>query len=127
MNNKTTLPLNDVIFKHAADAPLFTKYKSLFPGIGFAAGYKVLQRIYKFGGQPIVSDYLNSHPDISQAFTQTFGEKYGKSLISACAGSIIGIGEVALLPLDALKIKVQTGTVVTFDLIKSEGIRGLYR
>jgi hypothetical protein len=48
-------------------------------------------------------------------------------LISACAGSIIGIGEVALLPLDVLKIKVQTGTVVSMDLIKSEGVRGLYR
>lgn len=27
------------------------KYLSLFPGLGFGAGYKILQRVYKFGGQ----------------------------------------------------------------------------
>jgi ABC-type sugar transport system substrate-binding protein len=28
--------------------------QSLFPGLGFGAGYKILQRVYKFGGQPYV-------------------------------------------------------------------------
>jgi hypothetical protein len=27
------------------------KVASLFPGVGFGAAYKVLQRVYKFGGQ----------------------------------------------------------------------------
>ena len=33
---------------------------SLFPGFGYAAGYKVLQRIYKFGGQPYFNDLIAS-------------------------------------------------------------------
>lgn len=41
-------------------------------------------------------------------FDRWFGSKLGKTMISATAGSLIGIGEVALLPLDALKIKAQT-------------------
>ena len=43
--------LNKVIFKHKADASVPTKLLSLFPGLGFAAGYKISQRVYKFGGK----------------------------------------------------------------------------
>ena len=47
--------VNGVIFPTAAtNSSLFNKYISLFPGISFAAGYKILQRMYKFGGQPFV-------------------------------------------------------------------------
>lgn len=44
-----------------ADAGAFAKYASLFPGISFGAAYKVLQRVYKFGGQPYVKDFLTKH------------------------------------------------------------------
>lgn len=69
--------LNAVIFKKHSDASVGRKFLSLFPGLGYAAGYKVLQRIYKyylapsasllicrltiarrFGGQPYANDYL---------------------------------------------------------------------
>lgn len=33
--------LNTVIFKDKASAPAGTKFFSLFPGLGYAAGYKV--------------------------------------------------------------------------------------
>lgn len=36
-----------VVFKDAANATVGKKFISLFPGLGYAAGYKVLQRIYK--------------------------------------------------------------------------------
>lgn len=79
---------------------------SLFPGLGYAAGYKVLQRVYKFGGQPFVNDYLTSHH--RSKFVSAFGERNGKSMMQATAGSLVGIGEIVLLPLDVLKIKRQT-------------------
>ena len=49
----------------------------------------------------------------------------GKTLTNALAGSLIGIGEVALLPLDVLKIKAQTNPEVLegrglVDLLKTE-------
>jgi hypothetical protein len=69
--------LNNAIFQKSAQATVFQKWKvrvaslptrselphsrlvdfplkSLFPGLGFGAGYKVMQRVYKFGGQPFV-------------------------------------------------------------------------
>jgi hypothetical protein len=49
-DGKTLSNLNKIIFKHKADASVFRKATSLFPGLGFAAGYKILQRTYKFGG-----------------------------------------------------------------------------
>ena len=70
------------------------KYASLFPGLGFAAGYKVTQRVYKYGGQPFVRDYLDKHH--KTVFTNAFGEKTGKTIMHATAGSLVGIGEIAL-------------------------------
>lgn len=36
-----------------------------------------------------------------------FGDKNGKAMMEATAGSFTGIGEIVLLPLDVLKIKRQ--------------------
>lgn len=98
--------LNSAIFKEASSAGVFTKATSLFPGIGFGAVYKILQRVYKFGGQPVVKDWMKER--YGKEFDGQFGHRMGQTLISATAGSLIGIGEVALLPLDALKVKAQT-------------------
>mmetsp|Transcript_47754 Transcript_47754/g.108370 ORF Transcript_47754/g.108370 Transcript_47754/m.108370 type:complete len:238 (-) Transcript_47754:189-902(-) len=98
--------LNLAIFKESANASIFRKWQSLFPGLGFGAVYKVTQRVYKFGGQPFVRDFLNQ--SFGDSFRGLFGPKAGKTIMSATAGSIMGIGEIALLPLDALKIKAQT-------------------
>ncbi|KAK6583759.1 hypothetical protein PZA11_003489 [Diplocarpon coronariae] len=121
--------LNTVIFKDSASAPASSKFVSLFPGLGYAAGYKVLQRIYKYGGQPFVRDYLATNH--GSAFDRTFGEKTGKAMMSSLAGSIIGIGEIVLLPLDVLKIKRQTNPEAfrgrgVVRIVKDEGL-GLYR
>ncbi|OMH78439.1 putative mitochondrial carrier [Zancudomyces culisetae] len=118
MNNQTKIftsgqPLsqgistfNKVIFRDAAEKGYFRRFTSLFPGLGYAAGYKILQRVYKFGGQPVVKDYLNKH--YGSDFTRVFGKRNGNAIMFATAGSLIGIGEVVLLPLDVLKIKRQT-------------------
>ncbi|KAL8844116.1 MAG: hypothetical protein Q9176_001522 [Flavoplaca citrina] len=121
--------LNKVIFKDKADAAITRKLTSLFPGLGYAAGYKVLQRIYKYGGQPFVRDYLALHH--GDSFDRTFGKGTGKAMMSATAGSIIGIGEIVLLPLDVLKIKRQTNPEAfrgrgVFRIVADEGM-GLYR
>nr|POF17670.1 mitochondrial gtp/gdp carrier protein 1 [Quercus suber] len=98
--------LNSVIFKsHAAD-PAVRRFFTLFPGLGYAAAYKILQRVYKYGGQPFVRDYLSKHH--GPTFDNAFGKSTGKTMMHATAGSLIGIGEIVLLPLDVLKIKRQT-------------------
>ncbi|CAI5713921.1 unnamed protein product [Peronospora effusa] len=121
--------LNQVIFRDAYEKPVFTRYRSLFPGLGFAAGYKVSQRIYKFGGQPVVKDYMfKNHAGF---FEHTFGERNAKTMMHAAAGSLIGVGEIALLPLDVLKIRAQTNPAAiagkgVAHIFKTEGF-ALYR
>lgn len=126
----TVTNLNHTIFKEAAAKPgVVHKIGSLFPGIGFGAAYKILQRVYKFGGQPVVRDWM--HRNYGQQYENAFGPKLGKTISSATAGSLIGIGEVALLPLDALKVKAQTSPEQlrgrgVYDIFSKEGM-GLYR
>lgn len=54
MNNSSTSSFNQVIFKDKAKMGFVPRYLSLFPGLGAAAGYKILQRVYKFGGMYVV-------------------------------------------------------------------------
>ncbi|KAJ5216783.1 high copy suppressor of abf2 [Penicillium chermesinum] len=133
MSNQTRITsvtgFNQVVFKEYANASVGRKFTSLFPGLGYAAGYKVLQRIYKYGGQPFARDYLAKHHGSS--FDATFGKGNGKAIMHAFAGSLVGIGEIILLPLDVLKIKRQTNPEAfrgrgLFKIIADEGM-GLYR
>ena len=129
MNNVSkTASYTSIIFRDAAEKSIASKYASLFPGFGFAAGYKIIQRIYKFGGQPIAKDFLTTR--YGKCFEDIFASK-SKVMIHATAGSIIGVGEVVLLPLDILKIKMQTNPNAImnrniFKIIRDEGF-GLYK
>lgn len=79
--------MNQVIFKDKAAAPIGRKFVSLFPGLGYAAGYKVLQRIYKYGGQPVARDFLGKH--YGRDFENAFGKKTGKAIMHSTAGRYI--------------------------------------
>jgi Mitochondrial carrier protein len=76
-----------------------------------------------------VRDYLAKHH--GNDFDSAFGKGTGKAIMNATAGSLIGIGEIVLLPLDVLKIKRQTNP----DAFRSRGFlrivadegMGLYR
>ena len=76
--------LSTIIFREHATSPLGRKLLSLFPGLGYAAGYKVSQRIYKFGGQPWFNDLIVSR--YKSQFTEAFGERKGKLMMQATAG-----------------------------------------
>lgn len=126
---QTAANLNVAVFRGAAGAGLGAKAGSLFPGLGFGAAYKVLQRVYKFGGQPVVLDALSRR--WGDNVEERFGRKTGRTLLAAVSGSLIGIGEVVLLPLDSLKVKAQTSPEQlrgrgVLDIFRKEGF-GLYR
>jgi hypothetical protein len=76
--------LNKVVFKDKANVSAARKFVSLFPGLGYAAGYKVLQRVYKYGGQPVARDYLAQH--YGKDFESAFGKKTGKAIMHSAAG-----------------------------------------
>ncbi|KAJ3097704.1 hypothetical protein HDU97_004588 [Phlyctochytrium planicorne] len=68
----------------------------------------MLQRSLQFGLHPIVSEQLTKN--YGATFRTTFGDKWHRTMIAASGGILIGVAEVILLPLDALKVKGQTGS-----------------
>ena len=121
-----------IIFREAHSQTAFRKYTSLFPGLSFAAGYKILQRTYKFGGQPFVREAMtNAFGDHVDRFTG--GDKTRSKLwLHALSGALVGVGEVVLLPLDVLKIKSQNNPAALrgrglLSILREERISGLYR
>lgn len=121
--------LSKTIFAKAYDKGFFGRWMSLFPGVNFGVAYKVLQRTYKYGGQPMLKDFMKKH--YGKNFESAFGKKGGKDMLNATSGSLIGLGEIILLPLDVLKIKAQTNPQSlagrgVVDIFRSEGM-ALYR
>jgi hypothetical protein len=96
--------------------------KSLFPGLSFGAAYKVTQRAYVWGGQPAVKDFFSKH--------SRSHDKFSKTRCDGAAGAVMGMGEVALLPLNALKTKAQTNpdyqTGGLSRLVQEQGLTRLY-
>lgn len=125
MNNKESFTRQNwqaVVFQDAVSRGALGRFQSLFPGLGFGAAYKITQRVYKFGGQPYVKDFVKKlyKPQGSA----------GKTFCDGLAGSMMGAGEVVLLPLDVMKIKAQTnpeyrGKGMAF-LLRNEGLANLY-
>jgi Mitochondrial carrier protein len=111
---------------------LFARYASLFPGLSFAAAYKILQRVYKFGGQPVATDFMTTRfGAYADALTGCDAAK-SKLLLHASAGAMIGVGEVVLLPLDVLKIKSQNNPAALagrglISILRQEKLSGLYK
>jgi hypothetical protein len=120
--------LGAVILRDAQTHSFFRKWLSLFPGVSFGAVYKVLQRTYKFGSQPILREHMATK--YGDSFNSAFGRN-ARDMTNACSGALVGIGEVFLLPLDVLKIKSQTNPEVlkgrgVVDIFVNENFR-LYR
>lgn len=121
-----------IIFRDAHGAGALKKYTSLFPGLSFAAGYKILQRVYKFGGQPFVREAMEKR--FGSRVERAVGGDKGKTKmwLHAMSGAFVGVGEVALLPLDVLKIKSQNNPEALkgrglLTILREERLSGLYR
>lgn len=52
---------------------------------------QVLQRIYKYGGQPVARDFLTAH--YGQNFEDAFGKKTGKAILHSTAGRFVVGGQ----------------------------------
>jgi hypothetical protein len=116
-----------ILFQKAANEGPLRKYSSLFGGFGYGALYKVSQRIYKFGGQPVFNDFLTRTVFASSDGNSSKATKFWSNAIS---GALMGACEIVLLPFDVMKIKSQTNPEIRkiglSGLIKQEGIAGLY-
>lgn len=113
------------------DPSFVNRYMSLFTGVSFAAGYKVLKRVCTFGGQPFVRDALTARYGDYAKMVCGGDERNAKVLIQAAAGSIVGVGEIVLLPLDVMKIKCQNNPTALrgrglLEVLQTERISRLY-
>jgi len=72
---------------------------------GFLAGlsYKLVQGTFRYYTQPTIKHIFHENQQIHGVFQQTFGEKFWKPMMEAAAGSMTGLLEVGLLPLDTIK------------------------
>lgn len=122
-----------VIFRDAhAEPSLLRRYTSLFPGLSFAAGYKILQRVYKFGGQPFVREMMARRYGDRVDAAAAGDKQKAKMWLHALSGALVGVGEVVLLPLDVLKIKSQNNPEALrgrglLAILREERLAGLYR
>lgn len=112
----TTQHVSKIIFREAVNDSFAKKVKIMYPGLSYAVLYKIAQRVYKFGGQPLARDLLMGHTGSATGTPSTYvqflrshlSERNSRIAVEASAGCLVGIGEVMLLPLDILKIKAQT-------------------
>jgi len=118
---ETNKNLKNVILKNNSNLGWLGGFRTLYPGLGFATGYKLSQRVYKYSGQHYLKNFLLNN--YKENFDKTFGKKYGNTMISAISGSMIGVGEIGLLPLDVLKIKSQTNP----ESLKGRGLSNIAR
>jgi len=108
-----------LILQDSCSATPMAKVRSLFPGLSAGAAYKITQRGFVWGCQPLVKD----------VFRNRFKMKSGV-FCDGLAGSIMGMCEVALLPLNALKTKAQTNPEYRsrgmMHIFREQGVMRLY-
>ncbi|KAI9325368.1 putative GGC1-protein of the mitochondrial carrier family [Obelidium mucronatum] len=99
--------IRQIVFKEAAGRGIVKEIASLYPAFGWAVGYKIMQRSLQFGMHPIINTHLRAQYE--PRVRDQVGSKWARTVIAATGGVLIGCTEVLLLPLDALKVKGQTG------------------
>lgn len=117
--------LSKALFNNTTTANnFFDNWMSLYSGMPWGFTYKTVQRAYKLGCQPLVQGYLEEHHAV--LFQDVF-QQHSQSAMHAAAGGMLGLGEVFLLPIDAMKIKYQTNKaayqgVNVLEIIKAENV-----
>lgn len=109
--------------------PAGRRLGALYPGVGYAMGYKACQRAFQYTVQPLLAARL----DRTEVFRTVFASRE-RTCRHAVAGAIMGTGEILLLPLDSLKVRAQTGTLPTghgltrtLSIFAAEGVEGAWR
>ncbi|KAJ1544622.1 hypothetical protein HK405_008510 [Cladochytrium tenue] len=102
--------VSKVVFRDAAGKGLTRELASLYPAFGYAVVYKMLQRSLQFGMHPVFD--AHARHTFGPAVQATVGDVWARAVTAGAAGIAIGVCEVVLLPLDALKVKRQTGVRV---------------
>jgi hypothetical protein len=74
--------------------------RSLYNGFGFSLTHRFIQRMYGYGGQPILREYAKKQTNAQSKTERILCDWY--------TGALIGFGETLFMPFDLLKVKKQT-------------------
>jgi len=129
---RTWRNVGSVVFKGLPEEgrTVASRVAHMYPGSKWAITYKVSQRVVKFAGQPVLRDALHGN-GTDKVFTDALGPKWGKPCLEACAGTVVGVCEVVLLPFDRMKVLAQTNRDAVAgrsfaDIIRREGLGAMY-
>jgi len=119
-----TSNITQVLFQTNKPFSLYTQVPSLYRGIGYGLWHRCSQRMYGYGGQPILRSHIEKYYDAKT--------KKDRILCETVAGAVIGVGESMFMPADVLKVKKQTN-IGTFGgrsfitILRNEQLREMYR
>ena len=116
--------VSEIIFNTCNKTSLMSRCIPLYNGIGFAMMHRCNQRMYGYGGQPILKDIIERKYDGKT--------KNDRVLCETLAGLVIGAGESIFMPADVLKVKKQTNPAAfnnksIIDILRRESYRELYK
>lgn len=113
MSNQETLVvsgkksnLKNILLQTQINTSLNQQLRGLYNGLGFSLMHRFSQRMYGYGGQPILKQMIENKYNPKTKFQRIRNEWL--------SGAVIGIGETIFMPFDLLKIKKQTN-VGTFN------------
>lgn len=104
---------------------IFSKQiRGLYNGLGFSLVHRFTQRMYGYGGQPILREYVEKRFDVQNINERVFCEWV--------CGATVGLGETVFMPFDLLKVKKQTnsetfGNRSIFKIMKEERINNYFK
>jgi len=116
--------LKQIIFQTQINDTFKGQMRGLYNGLGFSLMHRFTQRMYGYGGQPILKQYIEK-----TIIPQTRYERIRNEWMS---GALIGFGETIFMPFDLLKIKKQTNVGAfndrsMFEIIKEEKINNYFK
>lgn len=116
-----------VIFPNVYSAKWHYKVHSSYKGLSAAFIYRINQRLFMYGGQPIVKSLVDK--GFGSSIEKVVGSRYKTICTEAIGGGIASFFEVILLPLDSLKVVRQTELVKTksYCRLLIEENKNLYR
>ena len=113
-----------VLLQTNQNPTIIKQMRGLYNGLGFSLAHRFSQRMYGYGGQPILREYVETQFDIQNRKERIFCEW-------AC-GATVGLGETIFMPFDLLKVKKQTnsetfGNRSIFKIMKEERINNYFK
>ena len=92
--------LKKILLQTQINDTVKSQMRGLYNGLGFSLMHRFTQRMYGYGGQPILKQYIENN-----YLPETRYQRIRNEWLS---GALIGFGETIFMPFDLLKIKKQT-------------------